>query len=527
MALYSFIIKNGIVLDGTGEKPKYPADIAIKNDKIIKIGNLKNQEADAVIDASNLYVAPGFIDITTHSDTHWTLISQPLQESFIRQGVTTIIGGHGGISLAPIIKQRANELLGRWVDASKINLNWRSIGEFFDEMERHSLGVNFGTFIGLENLRKNILEESKPANKKSIKNLCIWLESAFEEGALGLSTNLGTQEGRIASNEELIELMKTVAKSGAISAHHLEDEGKNLLPAISRVIMLLRASESKGHIAHLKALGRTAWENFGNALNMIELAQKDGVSITCDFFPYTRTGSSLTSLLPAWILTESKEKILEMLKEPQIQQDLTEYLKSLTLHYERIIIASTLRQTGSTGRSIKNISLSSGLNEEKVILNLLSVNDLQVAIFNEAISPEHLDLLCGKPYVMFASDGTGYEIRKIKNKNDFAHPRSFGTFPKFFSEFLREKSLVTWEEAIYKTSGLPAKTLSLKKRGTLAERNYADIAVFNPSEIRDKSTYDNPFKYAEGMEYVFVNGELVLSKNEIKKEGAGKIIKKE
>ncbi len=527
MASYSFIIKNGIVLDGTGEKPKHQADIAVKDDKIIKIGNLKNQEADTMIDASNLYVAPGFIDMTTHSDTHWTLISQPLQESFIRQGVTTIIGGHGGISLAPIIKQRANELLGRWTDVSEISLNWRSIGEFFDELKKHNLGVNFGTFIGLENLRKNILEESKPASKKDIKNLCAWLESAFKEGALGLSTNLGTQEGRTASNEELIELMKIVAKSDAISAHHLEDEGKNLLPAISRVIMLLRASVSKGHIAHFKALGRTAWENFDNALNMIELARKDGVTLTCDFFPYTRTGSSLTSLLPSWILAENKEKILEMFKDPQIQQDLTEYLQSLTLHYERIIIASTLKQTGSTGKSIKEISLSSGLNEEKVILDILSVNELQVAIFNEAIAPEHLGSLCGKPYVMFASDGTGYEIQKIKDKNDFAHPRSFGTFPKFFSEFLREKSLITWEEAVYKMSGLPAKTLGLKKRGTLAEKNYADIAIFNPLEIRDKSTYDNPFKYAEGMEHVFINGELVLSKNEIKKEGAGKIIKKE
>ncbi len=527
MALYSFIIKNGLVLDGTGEKPKYQADIAVKNDKIIKIGNLANQSADTTIDASNLYVAPGFIDITTHSDTHWTLFSQPLQESFIRQGVTTIIGGHGGVSLAPIIKPRANEVLDRWIDTSKINLNWRSIGEFFEELRKHNLGINFGTFIGLENLRKNVLEESKPAGKKEIKTLCTWLESAFKEGALGLSTNLGTQEGRTASNEELIELMKTVAAHGIISIHHLEDEGKNLLPAISRIIMLLRASASEGHISHIKALGRTAWENFDNAINMIELAQKDGVTVTCDFFPYTRTGSSLTSLLPSWILTENKEKILEMLKDPQIRQDITEYLKSLTLHYERIVVASTLQSTNSTGKSIREISLSSGLNEEKIILDLLDINDLQVAIFNEAIAPEHLDSLCKKPYIMFSSDGVGYEIQKIKDKNDFAHPRSFGTFPKFFSEFLREKSLIGWEETVYKMSGLPAKTLGLKKRGILAEGNYADITIFNPLQIRDKSTYDNPFQYAEGVEHVLVNGELVLSQNEIKKEGAGRVIKKE
>jgi N-acyl-D-amino-acid deacylase len=528
MATYSTIIKNGTILEGSADKRRFQADIAIKDGKIEKVEKLKDEKAETVIDASDMYVAPGFIDLTTHSDTHWTLIEHPGQESFLRQGVTTIVGGHGGASLAPLIKKDSVKLLGKWTDIETTNINWQTFGELFQELEKHELGVNFATLVGHENLRRNVHgNELKEANKKEIKEMCALLEQSLDEGAFGFSTNLGTPFTSTASNEEVTELLKTCSNRSVFTSHHLENEGKNLLPAVSRLIMFLRNSGAMGHIAHFKALGQKAWGDFENAVNMIELAQKDDLMITCDFFPYTRTGSSLTSILPSWILKEDRSEIIKMLDDPKIKKDLTEYLKSLTLHYEKITIAFTLHDTNSTGRNIKDLSEDSGLTEEEIVLNLLKVNELQVSIFSDIVSMDHLELLSQKPYAAISSDGVGYELSKLKSTIDFAHPRSFGTFPKFFSQFVREKALLSWEDAIYKMSGYPATLLGLKNRGAIKVKNFADIVILDPLKIKDNSTYDDPWHYSDGIEQVFISGELVMSKNKIVKSGAGQILKRE
>lgn len=524
---YSAIIKNGIIIDGTKKNRNFKADIGIKNEKIDKIGDLKNQKAEIEIDANDMYVAPGLIDITTHSDTHWTLLSQPTQETFIRQGVTTIIGGHGGASLAPLINKESIRVLEKWVDPSSTNINWQTTSEFYKQFEAKNIGVNFGSFTGYENIKRNVCgNEIRPADKKEIREMANILSESLKQGSFGLSTNLGTAYSSTASNEELIELFKVCKKHKAISSHHLENEGKNILPSISRMIMLLRNSESRGNISHFKALGRKAWEDFENALNMIELAQKDGIELTCDFFPYTRTGSSLTSFLPPWLMSETKEKIIEMLGDEKIRKDVTEYLESLTLHYEKITIAFTLKDTGSTGKSIKQLARDAGIPEEQIVIDLLKINNLQVSIFSDVIMPEHLEMLSQKPYAMVASDGVGYDLSQIKNSKDFAHPRSLGTFVKFLKEFVKEKTLLSWENAIYKMSGMPAKLLGIEKRGAVVEKNIADLMIFNPQKLSDKSTYDNPWQYPDGIENVFINGQPVLINGEIKNTAAGQIIKK-
>jgi len=526
----SILIKNGTIIDGTGSKP-YKADIGIEKDTITKIAPTVNENAELVIDASGKFVSPGFIDLTTHSDIHWTLFSEPSQESFLRQGVTTIIGGHGGFSLAPLLNLDVLESLNKKTLAGKANINWQTFEEFFAELQKHNFGVNFATFVGFENLRRNILgATTRKANKKEMQSMSALLKNSIESGAFGLSTNLSSASSGLAEKDEIIELFRTAKKCNAITSHHLEDEGKNLLPSLSRLIMLARTSEVKCHVSHFKALGRTAWTNFENALNMIELARKDGVSITCDFFPYTATGSNLLSLLPSWLLTESKEHILKLLKEEGTRVDLIEYLKSLTLHYDKITISSTLHDTGSVGKSIYKLSQISGVKEEEVLLELLKINELEVSIFNEAIKEEHLEILTKKPYVLCSSDGIGYELSAAEAsllKRNMPHPRSFGSFPRFIKNFSTEKQLINMEEAIHKSSGLPAKILGIKKRGVIEKNNFADIVVINLEMLKDNSTYNNPFEYASGIENVIVNGVLEIHENKLKNTNGGKIIKKE
>jgi N-acyl-D-amino-acid deacylase len=523
MATYSIIIKNGTIFDGSGG-PSKEADIGIDDDKIKAIGDLKDETASLIIDASDKYVAPGFIDITTHSDTHWTLFSQPSQESFIRQGVTTIIGGHGGSSLAPLVKGENIETIQKWVDISKINVNWQSMGEFLSELERHPIGVNFGTFVGFGTIRRGILDEqSRPAKKDEIKQMEYLAERSLDEGAFGISTNLGAAHQNSASNEEILQIFKVAEKRGALTVHHLENEGKNLLPALAHLISLARNSGVRSHINHFKAVGKSVWASFPQGLEMVEQAHKEKVQLTCDFFPYTKTGSNLYMLLPEWAIESGKEKILSFINGKE-RKYLLDFLKDLTLHYEKITIASTLHDLDVVGKNLLELSQKSGISPEETILDLLNVNELQVSIFSEAISEENIEILAAKDYSMVASDGVGYE-GNYRSKTDLPHPRSFGAFCRVLSHFVREKEILDWPNAIYKMTGFPAKILGIADRGILKENTCADIVVFDPKTVEDKANYINPYQFPKGIEYVLINGGIVLKENALTAVDQGRILR--
>jgi len=523
MATYSIIIRNGMVFDGKGNPPEI-SDVGIIGDKIKKIGNLSSSQAGISIDASNKYVSPGFIDLTTHSDTHWTLFSQPTQESFIRQGVTTIMGGHGGSSLAPLVRPENIEAIGKWVDVSKINVNWQSVKEFLDEIERRPIGVNFGTFIGYGMLRRGTVgNESRTASTEEMAKMDYLAEKSFKEGAFGLSMDLGASHQKPGSDEEIISLFKTAKKAKVFISHHLENEGKDILPAIARAISLARNSGVRSHISHFKAVGKTSWQFFPQGLQMIENCRKEKVEITCDFFPYNRTGSNLYSLLPKWARENGKEKIIGMIKGKE-RKLLIDYLKDMTLHYNRISIASTRFDSDAVGKTIFELSQNSGREPEEIILDLLDINNLQVSIFNEAILEENIELLAEKDYSAVSSDGVGYDTTR-QSKTDLPHPRSFGSFPRFFVRFVKEKGILKWETAIHKMTGLPAEILSISDRGIIEKDAYADITIFDPETISDQADYINPFQYPFGINCVLVNGGIALKDGLFAPEGRGRVLR--
>lgn len=521
---YSIIIKNGKVFDGTAAPPKQ-IDIGIDGEKIKKLDNLQDDGAKIVIDASGKYVCPGFIDLTTHSDTHWTLFSQPNQESFIRQGITTILGGHGGSSLAPLVKKEDIEGIQKWVDISKINFNWQSTEEFLSELERRKLPLNFGTLVGHGTIRRGVIgNENRPAEKTELDQMKFLLEKSLKEGAFGISTNLGSAHGKSATDEEVAELLKIVADFNAVASHHLEDEGKNILPALSRLIFLTRSAKVKSHIAHLKAIGKTAWNFFPQVLEMIEQAIREKLRLTCDFFPYTQTGSNLYMLLPEWVREGGKKTIIETVTGEERKNIITA-LKDLTLHYDRITIASTLHDFESVGKNIAELSKNSGLSPEEIILNLIKLNDLQVTIFNEAISENNIHELARKDYSTISSNGAAYD-RNYRSETEIPHPRSFGSFPRIFSWFVKENGILGWEKAIYKMTGLPAKILNIHDRGAIAKGFYADILVFDPETIADRATYANPYQFPDGIECVIINGNIVLKENSLTGKFPGRVLRR-
>ncbi len=489
---YDIVIKNGTVFNGKGDKPE-KINIGISGDKITKLGG-ELKAARKTIDAKGKYVCPGFIDLTTHSDNHWTLLSQPLQKSLLSQGVTTILGGNCGFSLAPVIFERDFKK-----SQTKFNINWRRTGEFLDHLEKNNLSLNFATLVGLNAIQNENHEEESN----------FLLENALNEGAFGLSTNLGFTRSGYWPDKKLLKLFKIVAKYNGITKHHLEDEGQEILPSISRLINLARESNSKLHISHLKVLGRGAWRFASGAREMIKNARNSGMSITTDFFPYVKTGSNLFTLLPLWLRKMNKDEILEILASPSSTQyqSAIEYLKSITLHYDRITIASSLKNPDNVGKTIEKISGSTGLTPENVIMDLLRISDLDVSIFNAVISEADIKEIAKESYSMVASDGMGYDTPN-PNIHELPHPRSFGTFPRFFRKYVREENVVTWEEAIHKMTGLPASVLDLKDRGVIETTAKADIVIFDPKTISDYSTYEEPFQFSKGVSSVIINGSV-------------------
>ncbi len=522
MSHHSILIKNGLIFDGKGNKP-FKADIAVTNDEIKKIGDLQTETAYSVIDASGKCVAPGFIDITSHSDTHWTIFSFPRQESLVSQGITTIIGGNCGSSLAPFLGEASAKEIERWVDTSKININWQTMEEFLAEMDKHKLGLNFGTFVGLNTIRRSII-----ADNHKIDKIKLLLKSSLEQGAYGLSTNFGLNDLGFFDNEEVTSIFKVLHSYNAVAKHHLEDEGQNLLPAVSKLIGTARESKTRMHISHFKSLGRSSWDYFSKAFDITEIARKEGIEITYDFFPYTKTGSNLFDVLPGWFRKYSPEeaRLILFSANDKRRQDLKDYLKKMTLHYDKMIIASATLGFGTPGKTIQQLGAESGRNGEEIILNLLEANDLRVSIFNEVISEFNLELIAKDRYSVVSSDGVGYDFSG-KNTNDLPHQRSFGTFPRAISQFVRKKGIMPLETMIFKMTGLPAHILGIKDRGEIEKGKKADLVVFDSEEIKDVATYENPFAPSLGIQYVFVNGQAVISSDKNTGLLPGKVLKRQ
>ena len=524
--MFDIIIKNGVIIDGSGAK-KYSADLGIKGDKIEKIENLKETRAKKIIDGKGLYIAPGFIDIHNHSDSYWTLFKIPRLESLITQGITTIIGGNCGSSLAPLVDQKAILSIQKWADVRELNFNWLSMEEFFRELENKKLGLNFGTLVGHSTLRRGILkDEIRPLKKEELKKIQLMLEKALNKGAFGLSTGLVYSHAKLAPTEEIISLAKIVKKYNGFYASHIRGEAEEFIPAINETLRIARQSNVSTEISHLKVMGRKNWPNMQAALKMIEQAVSEGVKINFDIYPYTITGSVLYTLLPDWVAEGGKKIMLSRLKDQAIREKVIKEMAENNFEYDKIIISICPRNKNLVGKKITEIAENENIGIEQAVIDLLIASEGQAICFIDALSEENLKAGLKNSLSIIGSDGSGYNLEHRKTK-EMVHPRCFGAFPKILGEYVRQKKILTWEKAIYKMTGKPAEKIGLKKRGKLVKGNFADITIFNPKKITDKADFKNPYQYSEGIEYVLINGRMVIEKSRLTNEMAGRVLRKE
>lgn len=520
--MLDILIKNGKIFDGTGN-PWFKADIGVEDGKIAAIGNLRGAQADKVIDASGLIVCPGFIDIHSHSD--FFLITNPTMDAKIHQGVTTELNGNCGMSPAPLIGPRW-PLLSMLMKQANLNPTWSTIKQYFEILKNQGHATNTAFLIGYGNVRVAVMGmESRKPNDRELRLMKALVAKGMENGLFGLSTGLFYAPNSFATTEELIELCKVVAEYNGIYVTHIRNESKFLVESIEEAIKIGEKSGVSVQCVHHKAYGKPHWHKIPITLDLISKARERGVDVTLDVYPYIRDHGSFTGWLPTWAHIGGPEELVNRLKNSEmrerIKKEIEEGIEDSRALLSTAVLTSLSKHPEYSGKRIAELAESKNMDIIDFALDLIVEEEGgAVGISSQFGSEENVKMILKHPASMIGSDGAGAST-KVK---EWIHPRNFGTYPRVIGKYVRDENVLTLQEAIRKCTSLPAQRLGLKKRGLLREGMWADITIFDFKRIHDNFSLTKPAQYAEGVEYVIVNGQIVL--DEGKHSGAlpGKIL---
>lgn len=525
--MFSLIIKNGTIIDGSGEK-NFEADIAIENGKIAVVEKLPVEaKAEKTIDVSGKIVCPGFIDILDHSDSFWTLFTIPRLDSKVMQGITTVIGGNCGSSLAPIIGESSVAAIQKWVDIGNVHVNWDRPAKFFSELEKKKLGLNFGTLVGHETLRRGLIgEEFRKITNEEIKVMGKMLADSLNEGVFGMSTGLVFSHAKMASMDEIRYLVDIIKYNNAFYASHIRGESEELLPSINETIQIGRETGVSIEISHLKAVGKEYWSDMPRALEMIDVANEENVNLDFDVYPYDTTGSVLYILLPDWVSEGGRKQMIKRLKDMELRDKILNEMKEMKYDYNDVVISICPRLREMVGKNIMDIAQKQEMSPEEVIIELLIGANGHVIVFHKGVlSEENVKLSLKNSHSIIASGDAAYNTEYTRT-GELVHPRCFGTSARVLGKYVREEKIISFENAIKKMTSKPAQKVGIQGRGLLKKGYFADIAVFDPNTINEKSDFNNPYKYAEGVDYVIINGKIAVEKGVHTGELAGRVLKR-
>lgn len=525
--MFDIVIKNGTVIDGTGN-PMAPADIGIKRGKIASIDeSIPETKGKQVIDASGHYVTPGFIDIQNHSDTYWTVFLAPQMESLIYQGVTTVMCGKCGSSLAPLVAPNVIESIHKWADLENMQPNWATMKEYLAVLEQQKLSVNFATMVGHTTLRYGILGNTvREATVDEVKAMKKQLEDAMDEGGFGLSTGLNFAPSNSDPTELLIELAKTASQRGGTYATHMRSESREVIKAVQEAITIGREANIPVQISHIKSKEEKNWGKMDEVLQTIDAAQAQGIDVTFDVYPYTATGSVLSIYLPDEAFRGGTQALLKRLRNPaEVANTIIPKMKEMGNDYTNIQVAYAKGSPQFVGRYIVDIAQEIGQTPEETIVDIIVATENVCLCFNTIRLEENIVMSLQSKHCMIGSGGPGYSADLAQNQTNLIHPRSFGTFARTLQYYVRENSILTWEDAIHKMTGKSAEKVGLEKRGLIKKKYFADIAIINPNEIAEKANFENPYRYAAGVKAVIVNGEITMMDGEHSGIRAGEILR--
>ena len=524
-------MRNGHVIDGTGN-PWFKADVGIRGDRIASIGRLGSERADREIDAEGLVVAPGFVEIHSHSE--WEAVQDPRLKHSAMQGITTSIAGQCGQTLYPVTPESLEPLKKHLTHVTfgferQWDWSWRTLGDFLKRIEERGVGVNLGSHIGHWTIRLAVMgmADREPTDSE-MEEMRRHVERGMKEGAFGLSSGLVYPPGSFATTEELIELCKVVARYGGFYSTHIRGEGDEVERAVGEAIEIGERAGVPVEIAHLKVAGKHNWGRAKALLGLIDAARARGVDVTCDQYPYGAATTMLKATLPPWVLEGSIEQAIERLRDPGVREKVKDQMESGAEGFENfakycgwdgIYISFSERLKGIEGKNIAQIARERGTDPYTALFDILVEDQLNPLAIYHMIGEEDIRTIMAHPATSPIRD----------NVPDLGvgkpHPRVYGTYPRVLGRYVREQRILRLEDAIRKMTSLPAQRAGLRDRGLLREGMHADITVFDPETVIDRATYDDPRQYPEGIEYVIINGRIVVEGGEYKGVLAGRVLR--
>ncbi len=522
--MLDIILKNCNIIDGVSETAFY-SDIGILENAIVKIGNLKDYKAVRVIDCVGAYAAPGFIDVHSHSDLN-AFIENGF-DSKIRQGVTTEVTGNCGYSLYPLAGEYL-ERARRDADEYGIDIDWRTFAGYCQAVKKRGrLKVNIVPLAGLSAVRAFVCGySSRPMNVSERLKAAELVDEMMREGASGVSSGLIYPPCCYYSSDEIIDILKIAARRGSIYATHMRSEGDALLEAVNESLTAAKKAGISLQISHLKTAGRHNWYKLDSVFELIEAARKEGVDVMADRYPYLASQTGLDTILPEWAFDSGNEMCLRRLKDPLIASKIkSEIISAHSLnsdYWESVMVSKTDSEEFSTFegmnfRQVYNIVKTSKPDCQKFdiidcLFYVLKKEKLNTSAIFFNMCERNLDRIIEKSYVTIGSDASGRSVSGLLARGK-PHPRSFGCFVKYLTDYVKKKKIFSLPAAISKITSLPAARFGLAARGRIAPAHFADIVVFDFKSLNDNSGYAAPAKYPDGIIYVIVNGGIVFSKN--------------
>lgn len=489
------LIKNGTVYTGEDATPK-TVSIAVKDDKIIYVGKADAVEvvASKIIDANGLVVSPGFIDPHTHATMDLSNPELSDNKPFLYQGITTVTVGNDGSSPYPLMKYR-------------------------DKCEEHGVGTNIVLLVGHGTIRRITIGDSdRKATKTDIEQMQKLIQTEMKAGAFGMSTGLFYAPGSYSNTDEIVALAKVVAKNGGIYDTHMRDESTysvGLIPAIQETIEIGKKAQLPVHISHIKCLGVDVWKQSDSIIDIIENAQKEGVDITANQYPYEASATGLQSaVVPRWAESGGKDSMFLRYHNPKIKgKILKETLNNITRRGgpETLLIVQSPNPEFE-GKTLLEISEDLNVKPEEAVYNVLEAGYIKIASFN--MNPYDIANFMDEPWVVTGSDGGS------------GHPRKYGTFPKKYNRYVKKDSVLDLGSFINQSTSVTADILRIPKRGKLLEGYFADIIIFDPNTFQDKATYNDAFQLAEGLKYSIINGKISIDEGKYTGERNGIVLKK-
>ena len=530
---YDILIKNGQIIDGSGE-PSFIGDIGINADTIAAIGTLENAIGLNEIDASNLVIAPGFINMLSWATE--ALIEDGKSQSDIRQGVTLEVFGEGW-SMGPLNESSKKAMQGISDGNIKYDITWNTLDEYLQFLEKKGVSPNIASFVGATTLRINTVGfEDRAPTPVELDSMRQMVRQAMEEGAMGIGSSLIYAPAFYSSTEELIALCKVASEYDGMYISHMRSEGNRLLESLDELIRIADEAKIRAEVYHLKQGGKDNWHKLDLVIAKIDSARKAGHHITTDMYNYTAGATGLDASMPPWVQEGGYEKWSERLQDPKIRKRLLKEMTTPTDEWESLMMGTesyddiiligfkndSLKHL--TGKSLAEVAKIRNTSPVETAMDLVVQDGSRVGTVYFLMSEENVKKQIKLPYMSFGSDAESSAPEGVFLESS-THPRAYGNVARLLGKYVREEKLIPLEEAIYKLTTLPATNLKIKQRGALKAGYFADLAIFNPETIQDHATFEKPMQYATGMQHVFVNGKQVLKDGEHTGALPGKVVR--